>query len=83
MPEYRVTGPFPFRGNDLGATFKAETDERIERAVKRGSISETSDKPAAAPSGDATGATPPQTTPPPAPVSGSAVGSKVQGGLTK
>lgn len=83
MPKYRVTGPFPFRGNGLNSTFEAETDEQIERAVDRGSISEVSDKPVAAPSGDAPGTTPPQTTPPPAPVSGSAVGSKVQGGLTK
>jgi hypothetical protein len=39
MSTYRVTGPFPFRGNAPDSTFEADTDERIERAVKRGSIS--------------------------------------------
>lgn len=39
MPTYRVTGPFPFGEHALESTFEAETDERIERAMKRGSIS--------------------------------------------
>jgi hypothetical protein len=39
MDTYRVTGPFPFRGNAPDSTFEAELDERLERAVKRGSIS--------------------------------------------
>jgi len=45
MPRYRVTGPFPFGEHAPDSIFEAETDERIERAVKRGSISESSTPP--------------------------------------
>lgn len=39
MSTYRVSGPFPFRGNAPDSTFEADPDEQIERAVNRGSIS--------------------------------------------
>ena len=45
MPEYHVTGPFPFGDHAPDSTFEADPNEQIERAVKRGSIS-PAEKPA-------------------------------------
>lgn len=44
MKTYDVRGPFPFRGNAPGSTFRAEPDPVIERALNRGSIAEVSEK---------------------------------------
>lgn len=73
MPEYRVTGPFPFRGHEPGSTFDTDLSDQIERAVNRGSISPAPSKPASTPTGGPDKA-PPQTnttpTPPPAAAAG-------------